>query len=89
MPSKNTLTDRSRCVRWKSPDITQKQREILRDAGQDPSVVPDEPFRFLALPEVRARFSLSTSSIYRAMAAGKFPRPVSLDHLTRASAAAA
>ena len=74
--------DRPRCVRWPSPVITEWQRKLLRDSGQDPAIVPDEPFRFLALPEVKSRVGLSTSSIYRAMTAGTFPRPVPIDNIT-------
>jgi predicted DNA-binding transcriptional regulator AlpA len=74
--------DRPRCVRWTTAAIAEWQRKLLRDGGQDPSIVPDEPFRFLALPEVKSRVGLSTSSIYRAMAAGTFPRPVPIDNVT-------
>jgi predicted DNA-binding transcriptional regulator AlpA len=85
MPRKKVSPNRPRCVRWTNVSIIEWQRELLRAAGRDPSVVLDEPFRFLALPEVRARVGLSTSSVYRAMAAEKFPRPVPLDNLTRAA----
>ncbi len=76
---------RPRCVRWTSIQIVQVQRQMLIAAGQDPSVVPDEPFRFIKLPEVRERLGLSTASIYRAMAAGKIPRPIAIDGLTTAN----
>jgi predicted DNA-binding transcriptional regulator AlpA len=74
--------DRPRNVRWTSAAILEWQRQSLLRAGQDPAVVPEEQFRFLALPEVRIRVGLSVSSIYRAMAAGTFPRPVPIDNVT-------
>ena len=78
--------ERSRTVRWTSPAIVEWQRQQLRYSGQDPAIVPDEPFRFIALKELRLKLSLSPATIYRAMAAGKFPRPVTLGHLTTRSA---
>jgi prophage regulatory protein len=38
------------------------------------------PLRLLRLPEVRARTGLPTSSLYRQMATGEFPRCVPLGH---------
>lgn len=73
------MTSRPRAVAWPSGSIIDWQRRCLSDAGQDPSVVPDEPFRFLRLPEVRKRVGLSTPTIYRHIAAGRFPRPVRID----------
>jgi predicted DNA-binding transcriptional regulator AlpA len=81
--------NRTPLVRWTSPQVIEFQRQILRDGGQDPSLIPDEPFRFIALPELRSRLSLSTTTIYRAMAAGKLPRPVKLNGLTVAAASVA
>jgi len=92
MPSKKfsqiPMGDRPRTVRWTSTSIIEWQRWVLRQAGQDPAVVPDEPFQLLALPEVKRRVALSTSTIYRAMSAEKFPRPVPYpENFTRADAA--
>lgn len=75
--------DRPRCVRWTSAQAVAVQRQILADSGQDPGQVPDVPFRFIKLQEFRMLLGLSTASIYRAMAAGKIPRPVVIDGLTR------
>lgn len=74
---------RPRTSRWASPDIAALQRRILIDAGQPAAaaLVPDVPVRFLPLAEVRTLLGLSTSSIYRGIAAGKIPRPISLDGL--------
>lgn len=70
---------RPRAVAWLSPDIIAWQRQCLIDAGQDPSIVPDEPFRFLRLPEVVERVGLSVPTIYRKIADGKFPKSVRID----------
>ena len=78
--------NRPRTVRWNSVAIIEWQRQQLRDGGQDPTIVPDEPFRFIALKELRVRLSLSPATIYRAMAVGKFPRPIALNHLTTRAA---
>lgn len=40
------------------------------------SVTPVEPLLFLRLPEVKRRTGKSRSALYRAVAAGEFPRPV-------------
>jgi predicted DNA-binding transcriptional regulator AlpA len=85
MTSKCGGGNRAQLVRWTTSQIIEFQRRILRDGGQDPGLIPDEPFRFIALPELRSRLSLSTTTIYRAMAAGKLPRPVTLDGLTTVS----
>jgi predicted DNA-binding transcriptional regulator AlpA len=58
------------------------QRQMLIDAGHDPAVVPDVPFRFLKLRDVRELLGLSTASVYRGMAAGKIPRPIVIDGVT-------
>jgi predicted DNA-binding transcriptional regulator AlpA len=60
------------------------QRQILIAAGHDPAAVPDIPFRFLTQREVRELLGLSTASIYRGMAAGKIPRPITIDGITTA-----
>jgi len=53
----------------------------LEEAGQDPSQVPDVPFRYLTMKEVREALGLSESSMYRAMAVGKIPKPISLENM--------
>jgi predicted DNA-binding transcriptional regulator AlpA len=73
------MSNRFRAVAWPSPLVTNWQRERLAAADQHACIVPDEPFRFLRLPEVRAKVGLSTSTIYRLMAAGQFPRPIPID----------
>jgi hypothetical protein len=70
-------------VRWNSAQIAALQRQILIAAGHDPSVVADTPFKFLTLHHVKERLGLSTASIYRGMAAGKIPRPIPFDEITR------
>lgn len=78
-----------RAVRWPSTKILEFQRNVLRDAGADPSEIRDEPYRLLRLTEVAQKVGLSEASIYRAMRAGKFPRPVTLDYLMKPTAAEA
>jgi predicted DNA-binding transcriptional regulator AlpA len=53
-------------------------RDRVVQAGGDPSLVPDEDFRFLRLREVEARVGLRRSSLYRRIAAKEFPAPVLL-----------
>lgn len=45
---------------------------------------PKQPSRLLRLPEVREKTGKSTSSIYDAIAAGTFPRPVKVGPRTAA-----
>jgi len=74
---------RPRAVRWTSTQIVEVQRQILSSAGHDPALVPDMvPFRFLGQREVRELLGLSTASIYRGIAAGKIPRPITIDGIT-------
>ena len=63
---------------WTSAQVAEWQRQQLAAAGQDTSVVKDEPFRFLRLSEVCKRIGLSKPSIYRRIADGRFPRPIPL-----------
>jgi hypothetical protein len=74
--------NREQMVRWTTLQVVEAQRRILRENGQDPALVPDEKFRFIDLKEVKARLGVGTTTVYRAMAAGKFPRPVKFDGLT-------
>jgi predicted DNA-binding transcriptional regulator AlpA len=64
---------------WISTLIDNWIRSRIIASGQDGSVVRDEPQRILKLPDVIARTRLTKSSIYRLIAAGKFPPPF---HLT-------
>jgi predicted DNA-binding transcriptional regulator AlpA len=70
-----------RAIRFLSNEITEVQRRILREAGKDPNAIPDVPFRYMKMSEVGEALGLSTSSLYRAIAAGKIPKPVSLEGL--------
>jgi Prophage CP4-57 regulatory protein (AlpA) len=63
---------------WESPVITEWLRGQQVAAGRDPSLVKEEGFRYLRLPDVRRLTSLSKTSIYRRIAAGSFPRPMKL-----------
>jgi predicted DNA-binding transcriptional regulator AlpA len=64
-----------RAVGFASVDIVAYQRARIAEAGGDPAQVPDEPFRFLRLPEVVNRIGLSRSSIYRGISEKTFPAP--------------
>jgi predicted DNA-binding transcriptional regulator AlpA len=70
-----TGNGRSCAVAWTSTSISQWQRERVAAGGGDPAVVPEPPFRFLRLPEVKQLTGLSRSSLYRMCAAKKFPAP--------------
>jgi predicted DNA-binding transcriptional regulator AlpA len=62
-------------------------RERVDAAGGDPDDIPEiSPPRFLRAPEVRELTGLCTSTLYRMMSAGEFPRPIPID---RASSRAA
>lgn len=87
--AKLSTKSKRRAVRWPSTQIVEFQRSVLRDAGQNPAMVPDEPFRMLRIAEVEERLGIGEASIYRAMRAGKFPRPVTLDYLMKPTAAEA
>ena len=71
--------NRARSVGWPSSAIEDYQRGLIAAAGQDPRQVPNEPFRIMRLPEVRQRVALSTSTIYRGISDGTFPRPIPID----------
>jgi predicted DNA-binding transcriptional regulator AlpA len=68
----------ARAVAWTSSAINDWMRARIAESGGDPSIVPDEPFRFLRLPEVESRVGLKRASIYRKMTEGVFPKPLVL-----------
>lgn len=74
----STVPSSARAVAWPSSAITRWQRERIAAAGGDASIVPEAPFRFLRLPEVKQLTGLSRSSLYRLCAEKKFPLPVPL-----------
>ena len=80
------FTDSPRAVRWPSPRVVEWLRARITASGGDPAEVPETSFKLLPLATVREMTGLSTSSIYRMMAAGEFPRAVPVD---RASVRAA
>jgi predicted DNA-binding transcriptional regulator AlpA len=69
---------RSRAVGWTSTSISDWQRGRVAAAGGDPNVVPNQPFRFLRIHEVKLLTGLSRSSLYRMCAEKKFPAPIPL-----------
>jgi predicted DNA-binding transcriptional regulator AlpA len=73
-----TVSGQTRAVAWTSAAISQWQRDRIAAAGGDASVVPEPPFRFIRLPEVKQLTGLSRSSLYRMCAEKKFPAPVPL-----------
>jgi predicted DNA-binding transcriptional regulator AlpA len=73
-----TSRRRGRAVGWTSTSVSEWQRERVAAAGGDPTVVPEPPFRFLRMPEVRRLTGLSRSSLYRLCAEKRFPAPVPL-----------
>ena len=84
--SNRKIARRARAVAWTNASIIEWQRRRLAEAGHDPTSVPDEPcFRFLRLPEVLKRTGLSTSSLYRAIAADQFPPGVPIDRIVTPS----
>ena len=74
----SAINVRARAVAWPSTAIIEWQRERIAAVGGDPSIVPEAPFRFLRLPEVKQLTGLSRSSLYRLCAEKRFPAPVPL-----------
>lgn len=68
----------ARAVAWASTDVIAWMRARVAAAGGDPAAVPDEPFHFVRLRELKRRVGLSSSTIYVKMAAGEFPRAIAL-----------
>jgi predicted DNA-binding transcriptional regulator AlpA len=77
--TKSKLAESPRAVRWPSPAVVNWLRDRVVAANGDSSQIPDMPFRFLKLAAVREMTGLSTSTLYRMMAAGEFPRAVPVD----------
>ena len=50
----------------------------IRKQTEQSSVQPERPLRFIKLGEVKVLTTLSTSEIYRRIAAGRFPKQVML-----------
>lgn len=77
-PTSQAVNSRARAVAWALPSIRQWQRDCIVASGGDPSVVPEDAFRFVRLNEVRQLVGLSRSSIYRLVSESRFPAPVAL-----------
>jgi predicted DNA-binding transcriptional regulator AlpA len=75
----NKFIDTPRAVRWPSPRVEAWLKDRIKADGGDPEEVPSTPFRLLPLATVREMTGLSTSTIYRMMSAGEFPRAVPVD----------
>jgi predicted DNA-binding transcriptional regulator AlpA len=86
MPTNANLAQRPRAVRWPSTSVLNWVRARIVAGGGNPDDVPEMSFRLLPLAAVRELTGLSTSSLYRMMAAEEFPRAIPVD---RASARAA
>jgi predicted DNA-binding transcriptional regulator AlpA len=69
-----------RAVAWTSASVTGWMRDQIISGGGDPTDVPDiAPARFMRAPEVKQLTGLSTSTLYRMVASGTFPRPIRID----------
>jgi predicted DNA-binding transcriptional regulator AlpA len=68
----------ARAVAWPSSAIAAWQRDRIAAAGGDPSIVPETPFKFLRLSDVKELTGLSRSTIYRLAGEQRFPAPVPL-----------
>jgi Prophage CP4-57 regulatory protein (AlpA) len=61
-----------------SYDIIEWQRRQAQAAGRDPAAFTHGQSRYLRMKEVIGLCGLSERSIYRGIAADKFPRPIKL-----------
>jgi hypothetical protein len=64
---------------WINTGLIDYLRANMIAAGQDGSLIKDEPQRVVRLPEVQKMTTLSKSAIYRRIAAGTFPKPFHLN----------
>lgn len=77
-----------RAVAWPSTAIIRWMRERVSGAGGDPDDIPDiSPVRFLRVPEVLQLIGVCTSTLYRMINAGEFPRPIPIDRAASRRAA--
>jgi predicted DNA-binding transcriptional regulator AlpA len=67
-----------RAVAWVSSEIIAWMRSRVAASGGDPSCIPDEPVSFLRLREVVKRTGMARATIYRRVADGQFPKPLTL-----------
>lgn len=67
-----------RAVGWTSTSIANWLRAQIIAAGGNPSDVPDLEFRLMRIRDVKRIAGLSTSTIYRLISEGSFPRPIKL-----------
>ena len=63
---------------WPSPVIINWLRERIAESGNDPSVVPEMPFRILRTVEVLRMTGYSRSGLIRKIKLGRFPKPTLL-----------
>jgi len=67
-----------RAVAWTSGEVIGWMRSRVLASGGDPSCIPDEPTSFWRLKEVVKRTGMARATIYRRVADGQFPKPLTL-----------
>lgn len=65
---------RKGAIGWPSTVVAKWLRERIAESGNDPSVVPDEPFRFMRTDEVLRVTGFSRSGLIRKIQLGRFPK---------------
>jgi predicted DNA-binding transcriptional regulator AlpA len=67
-----------RAIAWPSSEVLAWMRSRVVASGGDPSIIPDEPVSFWRMPEIVKRTGMCRATIYRRVADGQFPKPLTL-----------
>ncbi len=78
MQSKHPTVQVPRAVAWPSSEVLAWMRRRVVASGGDPSCIPDEPVSFWRLKEIVRRTGMSRATVYRRVADGQFPKPLTL-----------
>lgn len=70
--------NKAHAIGWPSPIVIEWDREKLRAAGLEPTIVPDMAYCILRVPQIKQRYGWSTTTLYRRINEGSFPKPISL-----------
>jgi predicted DNA-binding transcriptional regulator AlpA len=71
-------TEPAHSIAWPSTVILEWMRSRVVASGGDSATIPDEETRFWRMPEVIKRTGMSRTTIYRRIADGGFPSPLTL-----------
>jgi predicted DNA-binding transcriptional regulator AlpA len=87
-PRNPNLGAAPRAVAIPSPILTEYMRGLVKNAGGDPSSVPDGPYKLMRPAAAAEIIGVSLATFYRMIDEGILPRPIPIDRASARAAAA-